>query len=179
MVESVLVPALLVLHRDGRLIHFLADWNYRLIPGVGLIYRRAETITVTRKPARPRVLNVLKPLFLHPQTALDRARSHLADGHALGIFPEGTVNRNPQQLRPGRRGAALLSLETGVPVVPAGIRFPGAHAEQPIGGLALMEVHIGAPLIPSRPSGARVSLADLHRWHATIMHEIGGLCGKA
>src|SRR5262249_49760606 len=41
MIESLIVPALLVLSRDGRLIHFLADWNYRLIPGVGLIYKRA------------------------------------------------------------------------------------------------------------------------------------------
>ena len=36
-----------MLHRGGRLIHFLADWNFRLIPGIGLMYRRAETITVT------------------------------------------------------------------------------------------------------------------------------------
>jgi hypothetical protein len=32
--KALLVPALLVLHRDG-LIHFLADWNFRLIPGIG------------------------------------------------------------------------------------------------------------------------------------------------
>src|SRR5262245_1256523 len=44
--EAILVPTLLILHRGGRLLHFLADWNYRLIPGIGLIYRRAETVTV-------------------------------------------------------------------------------------------------------------------------------------
>src|ERR1700742_4971686 len=59
--EALLVPAVLMLHRSGRLIHFLADWNFRLIPGIGLIYRRARTITVTRKSARPAFLNVLKP----------------------------------------------------------------------------------------------------------------------
>src|SRR5262245_48373028 len=61
--EALLVPALLTLYRQGRLIHFLADWNFRLIPGIGLIYRRGEAITVTRKPARPRLLNLFKPLY--------------------------------------------------------------------------------------------------------------------
>ena len=36
--EAILVPALLFLHRRGRLIHFLADWNFRLCPGVGLLF---------------------------------------------------------------------------------------------------------------------------------------------
>lgn len=176
MIESLAVPALLVLHRGGRLIHFLADWNYRLIPGVGLIYRRAETISVTRKPARPRILNTLKPLYEHPLTALDRARLQLAIGRSIGIFPEGKVNRDPRRLLPARHGAALLSLESGVPVVPVGIRFPGLQPGLPIDGSALMEVHIGAPLTPHRPE--RPSLTELHAWHGTIMGEIGRLCGK-
>ena len=33
--ESLLVPALMVLYRGGRLVHFFADWNFRLIPGSG------------------------------------------------------------------------------------------------------------------------------------------------
>jgi len=176
MIESLIVPALLVLHRDGQLIHFLADWNYRLIPGVGLIYARAETITVTRKPARPRILNALKPLYRHPLSALDRARLRLAVGQSVGIFPEGKVNRDPRRLLPAHRGAALLSLESGAPIVPVGIRFPGAASERPIRDGAPMEVHIGPPLIA--PQSAALSLASLHAWHATIMSEIGQLCGK-
>src|SRR5262249_22333222 len=58
--EAVLVPALLLLLRGGRRIHFLADWNFRMIPGVDLLYRRSGAITVARKSARPRVLNVMK-----------------------------------------------------------------------------------------------------------------------
>ena len=65
--ESVMVPSLLFLHRSGRLVHFLADWNFRLIPGVGFMYARAQVVTVTRKSAKPRVLNVLKPLYEHAQ----------------------------------------------------------------------------------------------------------------
>ena len=176
MAESLLVPALLMLHRGGRLIHFLADWNYGLIPGVGLLYRRGETILVTRKPARPRLLNALKPLYTHPLSALDRARLLLAIGRPVGIFPEAKINRNAHRLLPARRGAALLSLESGVPVVPAGIRFPGLESGGRIGDRAAMEVHIGAPLTP--PS-ALTALADLYAWHDAIMSEIGRLCGKS
>ena len=42
--ESLLVPALLLLNRGGRLLHFLADWNFRLIPGIGLIYSRSQVV---------------------------------------------------------------------------------------------------------------------------------------
>src|SRR5215470_1922140 len=76
--EAILVPALLFLHRGGRIVHFLADWNFQLIPGVGLIYSRAEVVTVTRKSARPRFLNVLKPLYREPQSTMERAAGLLA-----------------------------------------------------------------------------------------------------
>ena len=174
--ESVLVPTLLIRHRHGRLIHFLADWNFRLIPVVGLIYRLGETITVTRKSARPKVLNVLKPLYREPRSALERTRRHLAAGRSVGIFPEGTVNRNARQLAGGRKGAAYLSLATGVPVVPAGIRFPAAENAR-ISDWDAMEVVIGAPMTPP-PIAARMTPADLHAWHAAVMSEIGRLCGK-
>ena len=108
--ESLLVPALLLLHRGGRLVHFLADWNFRLIPGVGFIYARAQVVTVTRKSAKPRFLNILKPLYEQPLPTLERARAHLAAGRAIGVFPEGEVNRDPTRLLRGRRGTARLSL---------------------------------------------------------------------
>ncbi|HEX5845869.1 MAG TPA: hypothetical protein VFY53_06225, partial [Rhodoplanes sp.] len=41
-------------------------------------------------------------------------------------------NRDPHRLLAGRRSAALLSLERGVPVVPVGIRFPRAEPNRPI-----------------------------------------------
>ena len=108
--EALLVPALLMLCRGGRLIHFLADWNYRLIPIVGSIYRRAQTITVTRKSARPRILNLLKPLYLEDTTVLARSRALLLSGRSVGIFPEGRVNSNRDQLLKGRMGAAYVSV---------------------------------------------------------------------
>ena len=175
--ESLLVPALMVLYRGGRLIHFFADWNFRLIPGIGLIYRRAQTITVTRKSAKPAFLNVLKPLYMRPPGALNGARLYLEGGHSVGIFPEGTVNRDPDRLLPGHRGAAYLSIATGVPVVPVGIRFPGIDGR--IGDHARMEVEIGAALAPPPLRGRRPTRDDLIGWHATLMGEISRLAGKA
>jgi 1-acyl-sn-glycerol-3-phosphate acyltransferase len=164
-------------HRGGRLIHFLADWNFRLIPGVGLIYRRGGVITVTRKPARPRFLNVFKPLYMDPVPPLERARRHLLAGRSVGIFPEGTANGNPERLLGGRLGAARLSLETGVPVMPMGIRFPAATAAKPTDGP--MEIHIGAPLRPSVPGPEPAPLDKVRDWHAKLMNEIARLSGKS
>jgi 1-acyl-sn-glycerol-3-phosphate acyltransferase len=177
--ETFLVPTLLFLRRGGRLIHFLADWNFRLIPGVGLIYRRAGAVTVTRKSARPRFLNLLKPLYRHPLPALEQARALLLSGRSVGIYPEGTVNRDPARLLIGRGGAARLSLETGVPIVPVGIRFPGAAAGVPISDGAAMDVRIGAPLRPPPRRPLPATPREVGAWHAVVMREISRLSGKA
>ena len=105
---------------------------------------------------------------------LERTRARLL----VGIFPEGRVNTDRDRLLKGRVGPAYLSLETGVPVIPAGIRLsaaqPGCATPH-----APLEIRIGVPLIPPRlpPEGA--AIADLPVWHAAIMGEIGRLSGKA
>lgn len=175
--EAVLVPVMLFLHRDGRLIHFLSDWNNRLIPGVGLLLARGGTITVTRKPARPAFLNALRPFFHHQLPSIERARRHLVAGRSVGVFPEGTVNRDPARLRSPRPGMARLALETRVPVVPVGIRFPDARPGEAPDEHAAMAVHIGAPVAPP-PSEGRASPSAVRAFNATIMHEIARLSGK-
>lgn len=176
--EALLVPAALMHYRGGGFIHFLADWNFRLIPGIGLLYRRAQTITITRKSARPAFLNVLKPLYREPQPPLERARARLLAGKSVGIFPEARVNRDCERLLKGRLGAACLSLETGTPVVPAGIRVRQFEAGDRSWRVAL-EIHIGAPLIPPQIGRERARIAQLRSWHAAIMAKIGRLSGKA
>lgn len=44
----------------------------------------------------------------------------LGADEAIGIFPEGHVNHRPELNRP-RPGAALLALESGVPIIPTAI----------------------------------------------------------
>jgi 1-acyl-sn-glycerol-3-phosphate acyltransferase len=176
--EAIAVPAMLIFHRGGRLIHFWSDWVFRLVPGLGLVLRRAGTIVVTSKPARPRALNFFRRFFADPLPAIERARSHLEAGRAVGVFPEGTINRDRRRLLAGRPGAARLSLETGVPVVPVGIRFPDIDSGVRVPEHAALEVCIGAALVPPRPAGALPTPAEVWGWHATIMTEIARLSGK-
>ena len=177
--EALFLPAVLMLARGGRTIRFLADWNFRLIPGAGSLYNRSGAITLTRKDARPRVLNLLKPLFEPETPPLVTAKRHLLRGGSVGIFPEGTVNRDADQLLRGRRAAARLSLETQVPVVPVGIRF-----DQRIGSTGQidsssgMSIHIGKALDPATLQGTPVTPRSVTDWNAQLMAEVGRLCGK-
>jgi 1-acyl-sn-glycerol-3-phosphate acyltransferase len=175
--ESLFVPALLILLREGRRIHFLADWNFRMIPGVNLLYRRAGVITVPNKRARPRFLNPLKPVFIDPMPPMQRARELLLAGASIGIFPEGKVNRDPARLLRGRLGVARLSIETGVPVVPAGLQLAPAGAGLSPGASARINIVIGVSLEP--PPATGVDTAEVvYDWHAQIMTAIGNLSGK-
>jgi 1-acyl-sn-glycerol-3-phosphate acyltransferase len=176
--EAILLPGLLFLLRHGRRIHFMADWNFRMIPGLDLLYRRAGAITVARKPARPRLLNVMKPLFTERVSPLEQARAHLIAGCSVGVFPEGTVNRDPSRLLRGRYGAARLSLETGAPIVPVGLRFPTVTGGGAIPEGSPMSIDVGKPLIPPAAVTA-AAFADLRAWHARVMLEIGRLSGKS
>jgi 1-acyl-sn-glycerol-3-phosphate acyltransferase len=171
--EAIIVPMLFFLHRGGALIHFLADWNFMLIPGIGLIYRRSKVIVMTSKGIRPGFLNVLKPAFADTMEPLERAREHLAAGRSVGVFPEGTVNGDPGRLLRGRLGAARLSLDAGVPIVPVGIRPAAATSER--WPFPPLEINIGAPLEP--PKGERGSRAAM-AFHARTMNRIAELSGK-
>lgn len=50
--EAFLVPALLAWLRGGRLLRFLADWKFMLLPPVYVLYKSARVIPVTSKRAR-------------------------------------------------------------------------------------------------------------------------------
>ncbi len=62
--------------------------------------------------------------------ALDTAAAVLAEGGAVGIFPEGTRSRDGL-LHRGHPGAAHLAMRTGAPILPVGIQ--GTDQVQPIG----------------------------------------------
>lgn len=177
--EAVLVPTLLIYMRGGRRVHFLSDWNFQLIPGLGLIFRRAGVITLTQKPARPRFLNVFKRFFEHEKSGSERAIDALREGRSVGVFPEGTINRDPLRMLRGRHGAAQISLSAQVPVVPAGIRFPLTPKDRPISDRDRFEVEIGPPIEPPRDlSVAGGSRDEVRAWHDRLMREVARLSGK-
>ncbi len=177
--EALYVPAILVLLRNGERLHFFADWNFRMIPGMNYLYRRAGAITVPRKAARPRFLNRLKPYFTDEVAPMTQAGNYLRAGGSVGIFPEGTVNPCRKKLLRGRYGTARLAIETQAPVVPAGIRFPSLDEDSPIVEGTPFEIRIGAPMVPPAVTALNENRDLVRRWHGDIMGAIGRLSGKA
>ncbi len=173
--EAVLVPTRLILERRGRLVHFMADWNFLLVPFVSLCYRKNQVVLVMRKKIKPRFLNRLKPFFSPPGTSMERARALLDEGRSLGVFPEGTINRHPRELLRGQHGAARLAIGAGVPVVPGGIVFN--ETGEKISDYGSFRVRLGEA-IPA-PSGAdEGDRTAVREHHARIMTAISRLSGK-
>lgn len=175
--EALLVPALLMALRGGRVIHFLADWNFLLVPGVAALFRVGQVIPVNRKPARPAFLNRLRPRLCPATPAHELARSRLGAGASVGIFPEGTATGSPNRLQRGLRGAAQLALETGVPLLPVGLRHATRPGARRVGNFTPFTLHVGEPLSPpaaaTRPDREAVLLL-----HARLMRELAALSGK-
>ncbi len=176
--EAILVPAMLFLHRGGRVVHFLADWNFQLIPGVGLIYSRAEVVTVTRKSARPRFLNVLKPLYGQRRSRWSAPKR---------CWPPAARSAFSPRARPIARPPSCCA---GVAVPPAvagdghsrhtaghpfSRRRPGAtNSQKRSHGAA----HWRTPAA-AEPRGAAATMSEVSAWHSVIMTEIAQLSGKA
>jgi 1-acyl-sn-glycerol-3-phosphate acyltransferase len=175
--EALLLPVIFAYHRGGRMVRFVADWNFALVPVIGTILRAGESILLVRKPAKPAILNVFKPLFQRQGPAFEQAAAALRSGRSVGIFPEGTTNRHPRKLLRGFDGAARLSLETGVPVIPVGMRFPGQAEDRPVRDRSPMEIHVGEALRPAG-AGGRPGREEVRGWHEQIMRELARLSGK-
>ncbi|MBP9018168.1 MAG: 1-acyl-sn-glycerol-3-phosphate acyltransferase [Paludibacteraceae bacterium] len=78
--------------------------------------------------------------------SLRRSTEFIADGNVVVIFPEG--GRNPNKtLKRGRRGAAVIALLSGCPVVPIGSFGPKTYGlkEGILGFFASKKLVIGKP----------------------------------
>jgi 1-acyl-sn-glycerol-3-phosphate acyltransferase len=85
-------------------IHILIQEESFSIPVIGKLLTWADQIPVVDGQG---------------QKALAMAREKLKIGHAIGIFPEGRLSGSREVRRAGA-GAAILALETGVPLLPIG-----------------------------------------------------------
>jgi 1-acyl-sn-glycerol-3-phosphate acyltransferase len=177
--EALLVPAFLAFAREGRMVHFFTDWLVLLYPLLARVVLLHGPIIVTRKQARPAWLNRFRKRYENPVAPFDQAAALLAQGRSVGIFPEGTMNRDRSRLLRGFSGAAQLSLATGMSVVPAGIRFPRGDGAGPVRDGEPFSLHFGPPLRPPvRTHGAEPQVAEIRDWHAQIMQAISRLSGK-
>ena len=148
-----------------RRICFLAKSEAHAIPGLGQLMRSFGTISVRRGES--------------DREAVRRMREVVRDGHALGLFAEGTRQRSgvPGVVQPG---AAMAALQEDVPVVPAAI-----HGTQHwrVGNFHPVSVAWGEPLrfsgLPKGAKGYREASAEiqlkihaLHDWLAEL-HALG------
>ncbi len=139
---------------------YMGSWTTRrLFPALGLI-------PIERAAAR------------QAMAALDVAASALAEGHVLGIYPEGTRSRDGL-LHRGHTGVAQLAIMSGATIVPVGL--VGTDRIQPIGTrvprpFRRATIRFGPPIDPAAYGGS----ARRRRQQLTgdLMESIRLLCGR-
>ena len=103
----------LVCRRHGRSLRLLATAGVFRAPLLGRVPRRLGFIAVHRGTTAA-------------ADSLEQAAQALAEGEAVGLFPEGRLTRNPQRWpERAKTGAVRLALLSGAPIVP--IAMEGAH----------------------------------------------------
>jgi 1-acyl-sn-glycerol-3-phosphate acyltransferase len=103
----------LACRRMGRSLRLLATSGVFSAPVLGTVARKLGFIKVKRGAA-------------DASRSLDEAARALAEGEAVGIFPEGRLTRDPMMWpERAKTGAVRLALRTGAPIVP--VAMFGGH----------------------------------------------------
>jgi len=115
------------------------------------------------------------------EDALAQAQASLDAGKLFVVFPEGTRSRDGY-LHRGHTGVARLGLETGSPIVPAGIR--GTDSIQPVDKVipklgVRAEIRFGTPITIDQYRNSRVERRQLLRQITDqVMRRISELSGQ-
>jgi 1-acyl-sn-glycerol-3-phosphate acyltransferase len=152
-----------------RNIDFVAKFEAVRVPGLGRFLRWHGTIAVRRGES--------------DRDAVREMRQSARDGHAVGLFVEGT-RMTTGRPGPAQPGAAMIALQEDVPVVPVAIY--GTQFWKP-GHLAPCSVAFGAPLrfegLPKGGRGYKEATVEIERrinvlfdWLAEV-HEQGRPAG--
>jgi len=98
----------LFLYDHGRLVRYLTKEALFRTPVLKYIVKDAKQIPVTR-------------MTENAASAFDAAVEAVREGECIGIYPEGTITKDPDgwPMR-GKTGAARIALATGCPVIPVG-----------------------------------------------------------
>lgn len=134
--SSLLDPVILGVSIRPKIIFVAAAYLFK-IHWLGYLLRKANSIPVQGE---------------NDISSLKRALKILRAGGVLGIFPEGGIDRQKDNL-PVKAGAAFLATKIGVPIVP--IKIKGADQVLPKGAKFLtkldkIEVEIKKPIYCSR-----------------------------
>ncbi len=175
--ETLLVACFLLSRRDGRPISFVIDWMFSRIPLVGWLFRQMDPVLVYNKPSTIPWWN--RERDRQPrQSIIAQCLNRLQNGQSIGVYPEGTRNRDPLQLQRARKGIGQIVLASGAPVIPIGIDFP-QRINKGIPHWGPLILRIGEPLrftAPASDSQSSGPATDqrrqtIHR-SAVITHQI-------
>ncbi len=97
-----------LLYEHGRLVQYLTKDALFRVPVIKYVVRDARMIPVSRRTT-------------DAARAFDAAVASVRNGGCVGVYPEGTITKDPTgwPMR-GKTGAARIALETGCPVIPIG-----------------------------------------------------------
>ena len=132
-----------------RTIHYMAKIEAHRVPGLGQLIRAFGTFSVRRGESDREAVRLMRQV--------------VRDGHALGLFVEGTRQRSG---RPGRAqpGAAMVALQEEVPVVCAAIH--GTETWKP-GNFHPVSIAWSRPMhfegLPRHGRGYREASAEIER----------------
>jgi len=137
--SSLLDPVILGVSVRPKVIFVAAAYLFE-IRWLGYLLRKANSIPIHRENNTNNIKSIKQALKI------------LQRGGVLGIFPEGGVDRQKDDL-PIKAGAAYLATKVGVPIVP--IKIKGADKVLPRGAkfirsLNKIEVEIKKPIFCSR-----------------------------
>jgi 1-acyl-sn-glycerol-3-phosphate acyltransferase len=85
------------------------------------------------------------------RAALEKGLAYLQEGKALGIFPEGTVERKMKMI-PARTGVAMLAIRSGAPVLPIAHIGTRRVLRSPRWWFPRITIKIGEPYVPVVPT---------------------------
>ncbi|RPJ07202.1 MAG: 1-acyl-sn-glycerol-3-phosphate acyltransferase [Spirochaetaceae bacterium] len=189
--DGFLIPCFLM-SWSGHVISFFIHWMYKYIPFVGWIMGLIDPVWVYNRGTKFKWIAVYKKT--ERDNPVEEAMKKMERGNSIGIFPEGTRNKDPEKLLRGRLGTGELVLATGVEVVPVGIDFPARIKNGKIPRLGRTVIRIGAPIsfeaearererllsdtsLPERER--RMKLIELFgRVTNQVMQAISTLCGR-
>ena len=148
-----------------RVLYYMAKVEAHRVPGLGQLMRSFGAFSVRRGES--------------DREAVRTMRQIVADGHALGLFAEGTRQRSgvPGPVQPG---AAMVAITENVPVVPVAIH--GSQTWKP-GNFHPVSLAWGTPLtfegLPRGGRGYKEASAQIEReirqlWEWLVqIHELG------
>lgn len=139
-------------YKTKRWVHWMAKEELFKNPLIGAIFHALGAFPVKRGKG--------------DVGSIKKAYSLLEQGHIVGIFPQGTrVGQNGKKAARIKPGAAMLALNTGVPIVPVEIK----------GSFKLfsrIKVVYGEPFKLSTEEGRKYTSEELTEMSLNIMNKI-------